>query len=174
MAAETLTGYRAASTFPRQGAGYATNTAAVWGYYNVAANVEDGDIFELVKTPRMFLCLGGWVSMADMDTGTEALDIDFGWAANGTTSQATHTTPWSEVLSDAGYEADPDGLVNSGVLSGDGVTDLFAAGVNYRPIILPTPKLFIHPTTIQAEANVAAATFAAGRMTVVLQGVILG
>jgi hypothetical protein len=174
MAAETLTGYRALSTFPRQSAGYATNTASVWGYYDIAANVEDGDIFELVRTPRMFLCLGGWVAMADIDTGTEALDMDIGWAANGTSSAGTHVTPWGETLTDAGYSASADGLVNSGVWSGDGVTDLFAAGQNYRPIILPTPKFFMAPTMIQAEANAAAGTFTAGRLNVVLQGVILG
>lgn len=176
MTAETLTGTRAQRTFPAQGAGLTAALTACWGSYSVAANVEDGDIFEMCRTPDAgagFLVLGGWMSTADMDTGTEALDMDLGWAANGTSSAASIITPWGATFTDSGYAASATGLVNAGVLSGDAITDLMPAGTNYRPIVLATPLWFAKPTVIQVEANVAAATFAAGGMTICLIGQIL-
>lgn len=177
MAAETLTGRRALTAFPAQGHGYGGALYSCWGAYDIAANVEDGDIFEMCKTPtggNGFLLLGGWLMAADMDTGTEALDMDLGWAANGSASQATLSSPWGTSYSDSGYAASVSGLGNFGVWSGDGVTDLFAAGANYRPIVLTTgPLWFAKPTVIQIEAHVAAAAFAAGNVTVCLVGNIL-
>lgn len=149
MAAETLTGTRAADAFPvftPRGSGA---LAVAYGSYAVAANVEDGDIFELCKVPAGAVVVGGFFSAGDLDTGTETLDIDIGWAANGVES------------------ADPDGFVNSGVLTGDAITDLLAAGANMRPFPMATgPVTFTNETTIQAEANAAAATFAAGTIYV--------
>lgn len=175
MTAETLTGLRARRTHPAQGSGYGSTLDGCWGYYSIAANVEDGDIFELVKTPTNgsgFLCLGGWVMSGDMDSGTEALDMDLGWAANGNASAVTMLTPWGQTLTDVGYSASATGLGNFGVWSGDAVTDIHAGG-NYRPLVLATPLWFAKPTMIQIEANVAAATFVAGTVTVVLAGKVL-
>ena len=172
----TFTGNRAASDFAAQGHGYGAAMYCCWGKITVSANPADGDIYELCRTPSGgggFVALGGWLTLGDLDTGTEALDIDVGWAANGSSSQRSATMPWGESLSDSGYTADPDGLANLGVLTGDAVTDLFASGQNYRPLVLPTPLWFAQPTMIQAEANAAAAAFAAGDMTIVLQGVLL-
>ncbi len=151
MVAETLTGARAGAKFPvfspPHGSG---SVCAAWGTYSVAANVEDGDIFELCKLPKCTV-IGGWFWSSDMDTGTEALDIDIGYAANGV-----------EV-------ADPDAFVNSGVLSGDAITDLIPAGMNYRPFQMPAgPVTLSAETKVQAEANVAAATFAAGTIYVLV------
>lgn len=173
MTAETLTGARASSTYPIPSHGYASAGYLVWGTYAIAANVEDGDIFEMCRTPHRFLALGGWLSADDIDTGTEALDMDLGWAANGTSSAETITTPWGTTYSDSGYSASPTGLLNTGVWNGDAITDLLPAGKVYRPIILPTPLLFLAPTKIQLEANVAANAFTAGSVTVVLTGMIL-
>lgn len=151
MTAETLTADRAKSTFPvfnpPVGGGH---VLAAWGKYSVAANVEDGDIFELCKLPPGATVLGGWFWASDMDTGTEALDIDIGWAANGAET------------------ADADGFVNAGVLTGDPITDFLAAG-NVRPFNMSAgPITFTNETVVQAEANVAAATFAAGTIYVVV------
>lgn len=175
MTAETLTGRRARSTFPPQGHGYGGALYSCWGSYSIAANVEDGDIFELCKTPtggNGFIVLGGWLAAADMDTGTEALDMDLGWAANGSAAAATLESPWGTSYTDSGYAASVTGLGNFGVWSGAAVTNIHAGG-NYRPIILATPLWFAKPTVIQIEANVAAATFAAGAVTVCLVGNIL-
>ena len=173
MAAETLTGARAASTFMPQGHGYGGALYTCFGSYTVPANVEDGDIFEMCKTPAGFLALGGWISSDDLDTGTEALDMDLGWAANGSSTQATFVSPWGTSYSDSGYSASATGLGNFGVWSGDAITDLKPAGSIYYPIILPTPLWFAYPTKIQVEANAAAGTFTAGTMTVTLLGNIL-
>lgn len=149
MTAETLTGTRAAADFPVYQPSGNGNLAVAYGSYAVAANVEDGDIFELCRLPAGAVVLGGQFWSSDMDTGTEALDIDIGWAANGV-----------EV-------ADPDGFVNAGILSGDAVTDLIPAGANLRLFNMSAgPLSFSAETVVQAEANVAAAAFAAGTIYV--------
>lgn len=160
MAAETLTSTRAASTFPTfqpMGAGL---VAAAYGTYTLAANVEDGDIFEMCKIPAGATIIGGYLYGDDLDTGTETLDMDIGWAANG--GSGTYDS------------ADPDGLGNLGVLTGDA----FAAG-NVSPVagliypfsgVFATGELpsFTKETTIQIEANAAAATGGTGTVSVVV------
>lgn len=160
MAAETLTADRAAESFPVFKASGAGVVCAAYGTYEVAANVEDGDIFEMCRLPAGAVVVGGYFYADDLDTGTEALDMDIGWAANG--GSGTYDS------------ADPDGLGNLGTLTGDA----FAAG-NVSPVAgliyplsgvladgdLPT---FTEETIIQVEANTAAGTFTAGAMSVVV------
>ncbi|MFZ5667956.1 MAG: hypothetical protein ACOY4K_00530 [Pseudomonadota bacterium] len=155
MTAETLTATRAASTFPVPGpAGFAGLVRCAYGTYTIAANVEDGDIFEMCRLPAGATIVGGWFYGADLDTGTETLDMDIGWAANG--GSGTYDA------------ADPDGLGNLGVLTGDA----FAAG-NVSPVtglqyplsgVLAAGTLpsFTAETVIQIEANAAAATGGTG------------
>lgn len=173
MAAETLTGLRAKSNIQPASHGYGSAMYGVWGHYTIAADTEDGDVFEMCWTPDGFLCLGGWFSAGDLDTGTEAIDIDLGWAANGTSSQESFVTPWGQTFTDSGYSASATGLVNSGVLTGDPITDLMASGLNFRPIVLPTPLWFYKSTKIQLEANAAAGTFASASATCCLIGQII-
>lgn len=160
MTAETLTADRAADSFPvfkPVGAGL---VCAAYGTYEIAANVEDGDIFEMCKVPAGAVLLGGYFYGDDLDTGTETLDMDIGWAANG--GSGTYDA------------ADPDGLGNLGVLTGD----TFATG-NVSPVAglmyplsgkfaageLPT---FTKETTIQIEANAAANAGGTGTVSVVV------
>lgn len=161
MAAETLTATRAAKGFPTAGTGDGGTLKYAYGSYDIAANVEDGDIFELCRLPAGAVILGGYFRGDDLDTNaTETLDMDLGWAANG--GSGTYDS------------ADPDGLGNLGVLTGDA----FAAGnvanvVSYNyPLngllntgVFPT---FTRETVIQVEANAAAATFAAGTISIVI------
>lgn len=150
MAAETLSSTRSASTFPVFKASGAGLVSASWGSYAVAANVEDGDIFEMSRTPKGAVVIDGNLRADDMDTGTETLDMDIGWAANG---------------SDA---ADPDGFGNLGVWTADAVTDIKPEAYIYYPfggVLKDGPKVFAAETVIQVEANAVAATFAAGDMT---------
>lgn len=153
MSAETLTATRAAAGFPAFKALGAGVLCAAYGTYDVAANVEDGDIFEMCKVPAGATVIGGYLMGEDLDTGIEALDLDIGWAANG-----------DEV-------ADPDGLGNLGVLTGDTSVHLPVAGI-YIPLqgVLQTdgPKTFNAETIIQIEANAAAATGGTGRLTLVV------
>lgn len=154
MAAETLTATRAQAGFPVGGTGFATALHVATGTYEIAANVEDGDIFEMCKLPANAVVVMGWVYGDDLDTGTEALDMDIGWAANGVDS------------------ADPDGFGNLGVWSGDAVTDIKPEVSIFYPFggVLRTagPKKFSAETTIQIEANVAANSGGTGTVTVVV------
>jgi len=154
MAAETLTAARAAASFPIADNSLAGVMHIGWGTYAVAANVEDGDIFEMHYVPDGATIHDGVLRADDIDTGVETLDGDVGWAANE---------------SDA---ADPDGLLNGGVWTGDAV-----AGVNpeafttlrYGGVLKDGPKTFTAgggKTMIQVEFNAAAATFAAGDLTI--------
>lgn len=153
MAAETLSGARAGLV--PVGHGISGNLKVAYGSYAVAENVEDGDIFELCVLPKNAIVLGGCFYAGDLDTGVETIDLDVGWAANGVES------------------ASPDGFVNGGVLSGDGITDLLAAGSNMRPFPMATgPLTFSADTIVQVEANAAAATFAAGTIYVVVYYIV--
>jgi hypothetical protein len=163
MAAETLTSTAAASTAPVFKA-HGNVLQVAYGTYEVAANVEDGDIFEMCKVPAGARLLGGQFYCDDLDTGTEALDMDIGWAANGGTGTFD--------------SADPDGLGNLGTLTGDA----FAAG-NVSPVaglIYPFSGVFAdgdlpyftRETTLQVEANTAANAFTAGAMSLVVYYVV--
>jgi len=160
MTAETLTATRGRKGFPVAGEGDGGSLKVARGSYDVAANVEDGDIFEMCRLPAGATIVGGWFRGDDLDTGAEALDMDLGWAANG--GSGTYDS------------ADADGLGNLGVLTGD----VFAAGnvanvVSYNyPLngllntgVFPT---FTKETVIQIEANAAATTFAAGTISLVI------
>lgn len=150
MAAETLTSDQAADTYPvfkPTGSGLC---AVSRGTYTPTANVEDGDIFEMSKVPSC-LVVFGWLYAADLDTGTEALDQDIGWAGNGTDA------------------ADPDGLGNLGTWTGDAVTGIKPETGNSYPfggkLITDGSVSLSAETTIQIEANTAAGTFSSGHMT---------
>lgn len=154
MAAETLTATRAASTFPVASRAPGGILQVAWGTYTLAANVEDGDIFEMCRIPAGATVIGGYLQAADLDTNaTETLDMDIGWAANG--SEA----------------ADPDGFGNLGVWTGDTSVHLPVAG-NYFPLAgtlqSSGPQTFTDETVIQVEANAAAATGGTGVMTLVV------
>ena len=172
MTAETLTARQAASTVPARRHDGAGLLQVAYGKYSVAANVEDGDIFEMCKVPAGALVVDGKFWCSDMDTGTEALDMDVGWADNGGAS-ATFTdasgTTWTNMGSGS---ASATGFVNAGILSGDAVTDLLPAG-NLRFFDMKAgPVYFSKETKIQVEANVAAAAFAAGTVYVVVYYVV--
>lgn len=151
----TTTGTRAAASFPvftPNGSGY---LCAAYGSASITANPTAADIFQLCKIPKGAIVVGGSFWTSDLDTGTEALDIDVGWADNGAEA------------------ADPDGLVNSGVLAGDAVTDVVAAGSNFRPFPMAAgPLTFTKNTTIQAVFNAPANAFAAGTIFVVVHYVV--
>jgi len=154
MAAETLTADRAASTFPIPQGGPAGMLTVHWGSYAVAANVEDGDIFEMHYLPDNATVHDGVLRADDLDTGTEVLDGDIGWAANE---------------SDA---ADPDGFLNGGVWLGDavvGVKPEVMTSLRFNGVLKDGPKTFTAgggKTMVQVEFNVAANSFTAGDLSV--------
>ena len=108
--------------------------------YDIAADVEDGDIFELGKIPANCLVYGGWIAVDDIDTGTE-IDIDVGWAAAGGSDTYTDTQT-GVTYTNAAATADPDGFVNTGVLTGDGSAGSLCCGQTLRWMVLPDPLYF--------------------------------
>jgi len=138
MAAETLTSSRAHSSFPKGGKGDANNVKFAYGTYEIGAVVEDGDIFEMCRLPNGASVIDGFVRGDDIDTGTEVLDMDIGWAANGVDA------------------ADPDGLGNLGAWTGDAVAGIKPEVQIYFPlngVLKDGPKTFSAETVIQLEAN---------------------
>lgn len=156
-AAETLYSTFGLSGSTVFGQGTAGNLKVCRATYEVAANVEDGDIFVMCKVPAGATIVGGMIFADDLDTNaTETLDMDIGWAANG--GSGTYDS------------ADPDGLGNLGVWTGDTVADHAVEVGNVFHLTgvmadgdLPT---FTKTTKIQIEANAVAATFTAGAMSV--------
>lgn len=151
MVAETLTADRAKASFPVGGKGDANVLRVAYGTYEIAANVEDGDIFEMCRVPAGAIVVDGFVRADDLDTGIETLDMDVGWAANGTES------------------ADPDGFGNLGVWTGDAVTGIKPETQIYYPfngVLKDGPQSFTEETVIQVEANAAAATGGTGTLFV--------
>jgi len=164
MAAETLTAVRGAAGFPIAHYAGAGVLQCAYGSYTIAAVVEDGDIFEMCWVPAGAVIVGGYFYGADIDTGTEVLDMDVGWAANG--GSGTYDA------------ADPDGLGDLGALTGDA----FVAG-NVSPTVgLMYPlsgrlsvgilPFFTKKTKIQVEANVPSNAGHTGVISVVVWYVV--
>lgn len=149
----TLTATRAAADFPvfkPTGSGYAS---IAWGSYTFAANPTGGDVVYFCRVPKYATVVGGWVMAADIDTGTEALDIDIGWEANGVDA------------------ADPDGFGNFGVWDGDVVSMIIPVAGHWKPLqgVLLTggPKQFSAETILSGVVNVAANAGGTGMITLV-------
>lgn len=155
MAAETLTATRAASTFPVYKGKGAGDLCVAWGTYELAANVEDGDIFEMCRIPKGAVVVGGAVYADDLDTdASEALDMDVGWAANGVD------------------DADVDGFGNLGTWTGDAVAGVKPeTGINFPfggKLLTHGPQTFNAETVIQIEAHAAATAGGTGTLSVVV------
>lgn len=170
MAVETLDGEIYAYG-PGPHNGLFGDTKTWFGRYNFGTVVvEDGDIRRALILPRRSLVVGGELWTGDLDSGTETIDFDVGWTANGAGS-ATYTIPGTSLtFTNAAATASATGFINSGVLTGDAITDLVAAGVNYRPVPLPTgPLYFAEDTTIQFEVNAPSATPADAQAWLILR-----
>ena len=156
---ETLVSVQGVAGYPVYGRGQAGNLKTAYGTYAVAANVEDGDIFQLCRIPAGATVIGGRFYADDLDTGAtaETLDMDVGWAANGVDA------------------ADPDGLLNAGTLTGDAVTGVKPETGTSMPfggvLILSGKKTFSEETVIQVEVNTGvsdAGGFSAGTIGVMV------
>lgn len=151
----TLTGPRAQATFPVPSLPSTQGVLGVaWGVYNLAANPSQNDIIEFCKVPAGATVIGGFLQGADIDTGTEAFDIDIGWAANGTDA------------------ADTDGFGNFGVLSGDATTERLPVAGIYVPFVNIIQdagyKTFAAETKIIGTVNAAANATGTGVLKVVV------
>jgi len=147
----TLTAARAASTFPVGGFAGAGVLNVAYGTYTLAANPTIADVIQFCKLPAGAVVIGGFLRGDDIDTGTETLDIDIGWAANGG--------------SGVGATADPDGFGNFGVITGDVVTELKPEVSIFLPLngtLKSGPVSFDAETMVQGVVNAAAAAGGTG------------
>lgn len=152
MAAETLSALRSAVDFPVYKASGAGILCVAFGQITASSAVEDGDIFEMCRVPAGAVVVGGYLQTADLDVGTEALDMMVGWAANG-----------DEV-------ADPNGFALADVFTGDASENYGGLGnMKFFGGVLATagPKTFNAETLLQVEVNTAANTWANGSITLV-------
>ena len=149
----TTTAARAASTFPVRSFSGAGVLQVAWGKYALAANPTAADITQMCRLPSGSTPLFGYIGTDDIDTGTEALDIDVGIAANGVDS------------------ADPDFFSNGGIYTGDNaITDLpFTNASNVRFFTGPFPVLTLGAETIvQVVYNAPANAGGTGTVFVVV------
>jgi hypothetical protein len=151
----TLTGTKAAATAPVPGLPVPTGVLGVaWGIYNLAANPSQNDVIEFCKVPAGATVIGGFLQGADIDTGTEAFDLDIGWAANGTDA------------------ADTDGFGNFGVMDGDAVAQFRPVAGIYYPFVNIIQdagyKTFAAETKIIGTVNAAANAGGTGVLKVVV------
>lgn len=167
----TFTGPRAFSTIPPVDPGLASFVEfGIPGYIDIAANPIANDIFELCWVPAGFVCTGGMIIAGILDTnaGSETLDMDLGWAANGGSGT---------------YDAvSTDGLGNFGVWKGDAfatgninrvATNHMAFGGSAGAgLINGTFPFFTKKTKLQMLCNVTAATFGASRLSIIARGYV--
>lgn len=123
---------------------------------------EDVTVGEL---PAHILVVGGHLVADDLDSSGTTLELDFGWAANGADQTDGYTDPQGVTYDNSGYQASQTGFVDSGALTAAAVTNVLAAGINYRPILLSKPLYFKRETEVVMHVEALAATQAAGSAT---------
>lgn len=123
--------------------------------FTITTALAQDDVVDMLLLPAGATVVGGFLRANDIDTGTEALDIDVGWAANGVDS------------------ADPDGFGNLGVWSGDAITDLRPEAGIFYPLggVLNStgPKTFTVETKLQLDVNVAANAGGTGKIWLIVE-----
>lgn len=148
----TITATRAAAGFPVSAFHGAGVLQAAYGTYDMSANPTANDVLELCKLPKGAVVLGGFLRMEDLDSNaTETIDIDVGTAA------------------------DADAFGNFGVQTGDAVAGYLPEGGVLLPLhgtLKDGPVTMSAETTVQLTWIAAAATFAAGTVTLVVYYVI--
>lgn len=149
----TFTAARATDNFPVYQPIGAGNLGVAYGSYTFAAEQNAAETLAICKIPKGAIVLGGFLRGGDMDTGSETLDIDVGYAANGVVA------------------ADPDAFGNFGILNGAAVTNYVPEGgfvVPLHGVLKDGPLAFTAETTILVTFVDDAATFQAGTVTVVI------
>jgi len=123
-----------------------------WGTYTHATNLAATTTIEYCRVPKGARIVGGYWCATDLDTGTEELDMDIGYAANGVDV------------------ADPDAFGNLGVLTGDVSVHLGVASI-WIPfqgrIFTEGPVLLSAETVLTAVVNTDAAATGTGQSTMV-------
>lgn len=147
----TYEAFEATSAAPVPGHGMGGNLKVAFGSVELGTAIAANDVVNLCKVPAGAVVFGGFIQAQDLDTGTEALDIDAGWLVNDDEA------------------ADPDGFGNFGVWTGDAVTGIKPETGIYYPLggVLFTdgPKLFTAETTLSLDVNVSPNAGGTGHIT---------
>jgi hypothetical protein len=155
------------------GHGLQGNVKAWYGKYTYTSAPSANDLFNICKLPKNSLALWGFVSTDDIDTGTETLDIDVGYTANGGGAATFIDAGGTTWTNDGSGVADPDAFINGGVFTGDAITDLMAQGTNFRPFLFGTgPRFFSEETQVQGKIIAAANAGGTGTVYVVIFGIV--
>lgn len=154
--------------------GLSMSVKAAFGKYTYAAAPSANDLANMFKLPKNCLVLWGFMATDDIDTGTEALEIDVGFTANGGGAATLTTADGTTWTNNNSGSASATAFIDSGVLTGDTVTDLMA-GMNWRPFqgVKTGPMFFSEETVCQAKITAAANSGGTGTVYVVAFYVVL-
>lgn len=137
--------------------GLAGTPKFAFGVYTISTALSANDLIQICTLPKNAIVVDGFLRTDDIDTGTETLELDVGWAANGGASTATMTTSDGTTWTNAGNALSANGFIDSGVLTGDVITDVQKASMNSRRFELATgPKYFSEDTIVQVKVTAAA------------------
>lgn len=137
------------SMFAGRGGG---NLKVAYGSYTIGTALEANSTIDFCHIPNGATIVGGMLNGSDLDTGTEALEIDVGTRTKGTAYDDT--------------SADPDALLNSGVLSGDAVAEHVPQGGLCVHLKLAAPITLTKDTTVFGTFTAAAAATGTGTVWV--------
>lgn len=156
------------------GHGLGGNLKVWFGTYTIAAALSANDLINMFKLPKNCLIVGGHMSTTDIDTGTETLEIDLGFTANGGGAATLDVADRTTYTNNNSGSASATAFIDSGVLTGDTVTDLLA-GMNYRVVqgVKAGPMFFSEETVVQAKITAAANAGGTGTIFVALYGIVL-
>lgn len=156
------------------GHGLAGNVKAWFGKHTYAVAPSANDLINMCYIPKNSLILWGFLATDDIDTGTEALEIDVGFTANGGGAATLTVADGTTYTNNNSGSASATAFIDSGVLTGDTVTDILA-GMNWRPLqgIKTGPMFFSEKTLVQAKITAAANAGGTGTVYVCLFGLVL-
>lgn len=137
----TVTAARAASGFPAYMPRANGDCGVAYGTYEITSALSKNDIVEFFKVPAGVDIIDGMLFADDLDTGTEALEIDVGDSAS--TAR----------------------FLNSGVLSGDVVANhVIAAQIKVHFLTTALPHNYTAATTVIGTIVAAAASGGTGTL----------
>lgn len=135
----------------RPGAGHAGDLKVLFGSKNISTALSASDTLNFFTAPAGFTPLFGFLQGADLDTGIETLEIDIGISGDATK------------------------YLNSGVITGDAVTEIKPVAGIWMPLaeelFTVVPTAFTVDTDIIGTWTAAAATGGTGVITLVMCGV---
>ncbi len=135
----------------RIGSGPFGDLKALFGSYDITSALSATDTINFFTAPAGFTPLFGFLQGADLDTGTETLEIDIGISGDATK------------------------YLNSGVITGDAVTEVKPVAGIWMPLaeelFTVVPTAFTSDTDIIGTITAAAAVGGTGVITLVMCGV---